>query len=469
MSGAVLATMGLFGGSFARLEGETIVCVGIILGTGFCLLYLATLCTAMRRFPQTTGFVSCAMFAMSGVINLTVIAPLFKGFLLDNYTPHDSLLLNSGLVFHTAIFSLLLTSPLLHTSKLSGIQSASRDREDARETTAAEAHHGADAAKRNTESIQELVDVSKIGCERSRSRRNGASLDVSETTSELRENRQSKNSAVEHLRTEPEDGENEEAISELNDNIEEQHASNTLQQQQQQRVPSGCSRNSYGGSRSAPHIHQKAKGSLGSPCASSVAFLKNPLFLSVALLSVLVPPLIDSSSLLLTKELDAHGWTHLDVAFVMSIFGFFRLIGLIIIGVVSLHRRVKVMMLLAVSGVIGSAGVCFLGQLSSIPLACVMAACVGFGYGGVTGMVPPALLSAATPSALPLALGLVLTVRIVHGVVVGIVTGLILDRHPSYGIISAVYGVISLAASCQLFVFVLRCGKCQRGQMLYEK
>ncbi|XP_076456653.1 uncharacterized protein LOC143290959 isoform X2 [Babylonia areolata] len=411
MLGSFLSTVGLFCGSYAPSLPILILCVGVVSGSGFCIVHLSSLSTALRRFPQRAGFVSSALVVTSGVFHLST--PILFRFFSDEYMWRGCLVFASAVSLHSFVISLLLTSPVLKPTQE---QSTTPSRNAFELETILDAEHEIPHSKSEPEDWEagaKNVDHSwhghsKSGCEPGDS--------ISEHSAFMQS---------------PQSSENQQDVSPTPQDV------NGQQRQQDSATKH---------KRRCIRIFQ-----------GNLNFLKRPLYLCIVLNAIVAVSTLFSFVLLVLDYTSSRGWSVEDGILINLIFLLSTLLSRVLTGLVSLHPRVHNTAMLIFSGLIGSVGVCLIGQVYSFILAAVCYACIGVGFGVTVGFYPAAVMDTIGSKVFPIGIGLALTVEGITDAVVGILTGVLVDWLQSYSLLSFVYGVLNLASTILLLVAFLWC------------
>ncbi|XP_076456445.1 uncharacterized protein LOC143290808 [Babylonia areolata] len=193
-------------------------------------------------------------------------------------------------------------------------------------------------------------------------------------------------------------------------------------------------------------------------CLLQARFFTDPLFIAIVLCSMLTVALSTSFVLLVLDFAQHQGWQLRDGLLLNLVFMVFNLVSRVGAMVLSLHRKVRSVALLATGGLLGGAAGCLIDQVSSYQLVACLYACLGTAFGLTVSMYGPAVLEATGGHEFNLALGLCLTCV---GVSISTCTGLagfLVDTFGSYSLVSLVYGVSVLSASAVLLLVFL-CGR----------
>ncbi|XP_076456604.1 uncharacterized protein LOC143290923 isoform X2 [Babylonia areolata] len=464
MLGSFLSTVGMFSGSYAPSLPVLILCVGVVAGSGCCILLMSSVSIALRRFQKRAGFMSAAASTTLGLFHLST--PVLYRFFSDEYMWRGSLMFASAVALHTFVFGLLLTSPILQSTQE---QKTTPPRNDTLCAT------GDDHIEMtNTVPLQQRqCDLDRSGPEQDAHTEQGRIGNTSSDSGGL-EISQDQVLLRNIPKSDSEPGDLQAASKETNT---EDHSwrgdsesgckpDDSITEHSAFLLPSQSSENQHGvspgpenGNRQRLQQNSAMKHMRRSIriLKSNLSFLKNLLYLCVALYSVVSTTTIFPFLFLVLDYTSGRGWSVEDGVLINFLFLLTSLLGRALTGVVSLHPRVRNTALLIIGGLVGSAGVCLIGQVNSFTLAAVFYACMGVGYGTTVGMFPAAIMDAIGSSDFPLGYGLALTASGIGGAGVGILTGVLSDWLQSYSLLSLVYGVINLACAILLLVVFIRC------------
>ncbi|XP_076456598.1 uncharacterized protein LOC143290920 isoform X2 [Babylonia areolata] len=470
MLGSFLSTVGLLAGSYAPSLPVLIFCVGVVAGSGCCILYLSSLSTALRHFPKRAGFMNSSLAVMSGLFHLST--PVLYRFFSDEYMWRGSLMFASAVALHTFVLGLLLTSPILQSTQE---QLTTPPRNDTMCAT------GDDHIEMtNTVPLQQRqCDLDRSGPEQNAHTEQGRIGNTSSDSGGL-EISQDQGQAHEALlrnipKSDSEPGDLQAASKETNtedhswrgdsesgckpdDSITE-HSAFLLPSQSseiQHDVPPAPQDGNGQQLQQDSETKQKRR-SLRISHANLSFLKKNPLFHCVTLYSVMGISTNLPFMVLVLDYASSRGWSVQDGVLINFLFLLSSLLSQALAGIVSLHPRVCNAALLIIGGLVGSAGVCFIGQVDSFTLAAVFYTCMGVGFGVTVGIYPAAVLDTVGTRDFSIGIGLVSTVEGIMDVMLGILTGMLVDKLQSYRLISLVYGVVNLASTILLLVVFLWC------------
>ncbi|XP_076456594.1 uncharacterized protein LOC143290919 isoform X1 [Babylonia areolata] len=473
MLGSFLSTVGLLAGSYAPSLPVLIFCVGVVEGSGFCIIHLSSISIALRRFQKRTGFMSSALAATAGLFSLST--PVLYRFFSDEYMWRGSLMFASAVALHTFVLGLLLTSPILQSTQE---QKTTPPRNDTLCAT------GDDHIEMtNTVPLQQRqCDLDRSGPEQDAHTEQGRIGNTSSDSGGL-EISQDQGQAHEVLlrnipKSDSEPGDLQAASKETNtedhfcrgdsesgckpdDSITVRSAFLLPSQSPENyRCVSPTPLTASGQQRqhdSATNVKQGSIRNVLQTFQANLHFMKNPLYVCVVLCSVINFCTLFSIRLLVLDYTSSRGWSVQDGVLINFLFALSSLLGRMLAGLVSLHPRVHNTSLLIFSGLLGSFAVCLIGQVYSFTLAAVFYVCLGMGYGVTMGMYPAAVMDTVGKRHFSIGFGMSSTVMGIFVVVIGILTGVLVDLLQSYSLLSLVYGVVNLASTISLLVAFIWC------------
>ncbi|XP_076456994.1 uncharacterized protein LOC143291172 isoform X2 [Babylonia areolata] len=419
--GSLLSTAGFFGGGFANSLPALIVSVGVVTGSGYCLVFLSTTSAVLQRFPNKASFVNLAMNVATGLG--LIGCPFLYRYFADTYSWRGCLIIVGALCFHSTIFSLLLTSQLFRNPRLPDAKPSPllphpelldpTDLHTSPRSTVFLVQEEASCDDLKNEELSHSDDVANQGIPRDLNEvTNSASeQDLLTTSAESQQGRTGVKGLDEPLTRHT--SEEDDAFN-TQETVETYHGSrHTLSSPVQ---PSSIEKNCTLEENVCriPDDSESVSKTEESPVKKArlqtwvrqASFLTNRLYIVVVVCCVLNIGITNCFCFLVLDYAKHQGWTLQDGIFLNFVAMLSSLISRCLLMVVTLNRQISSITILGLAGIVGCVGAGLMGQVSNYTLAACLYSCLSICQTVSASMFGPGVLEVTREQELSLALGL---------------------------------------------------------------